>query len=167
MLPRAYLPLMTWQEYQTKITSEPLARMPVEVLGQLAAFSLPAEADAHQQDLLNQSRQLIQQEMARRNAMNSRQEEATFRRQERHHSDRQHLEHVAQSSRMHIAQMERTHAAFVFHRRLIWMASLVAVVSALLAWYSLWTQRQETQRALDSVRERLEALEAGTGAPAP
>ncbi|OAI56356.1 hypothetical protein AYO49_04485 [Verrucomicrobiaceae bacterium SCGC AG-212-N21] len=158
-------PMMTWQEYQTEMASVPVARMPVELLAQLAAFSLPAEADAHQRDLLNESKHLIHQEIARRNATNVRREEESFRRQERHQLDRQHLDQVAQSSRMHVAQMERAHATFVFHRRFIWIASLVAIASALLAWFSLWTQRQETQRALHSVRERLEALETKTVGP--
>jgi hypothetical protein len=150
---------MTWDEYQAEIASVPLANMPLEQLAQLAAFTLPAEADAHHREILNESRRLIHQEIASRSATNARREETSFRRLERHQSDRQHLEHVAQSSRMHVTQMERAHATFVFHRRFIWIASLVAIASALLAWFSLWTQRRETQRALNSITERLEALE--------
>lgn len=79
---------------------------------------------------------------------------------ERHRTDQQHDEHVNQSSRMHITQMERAHASFVLHRRSIWLAAGIAVISALLAWSSLWTQRKETRQALDALRERMDALEA-------
>jgi hypothetical protein len=151
---------MTWNEYQAEIAGMHMVQMPLERLVQLAEFTLPAKADAHHRDMLNQSRHLIHQEIASRNATSARREETSFRRMERHQSDQQHLEYVAQSSRMHVEQMERAHATFVFHRRFIWIASLIAVASALFAWYSLWTQRREAQQALDSVTKRLETLEA-------
>lgn len=154
---------MTWDEYQECISSEPLPQMPLERLRQLAAFTLPAEADSVDRDVLNEAKRLIHQEIDSRSATNARREETIFRRQERSQLDRQHLEHVAQSSRMHVTQMERAHATFVFHRKFIWIASIVAIASALLAWYSLWTQRHETKETLHSVMERLEALEAKTG----
>jgi hypothetical protein len=154
---------MTWQEFQIEIAQGPIANMPLERLEQLAAFSLPPEAEVQKRDTLNDSKRLIHQEIANRNAVSTRREEVSFRRQERHQSDRQHLEHVAQSSHMHITQMERADAAFAFHRKFIWIACLVAIASALLAWFSLWTQRRETQRTLDSLRERVEALETNPG----
>jgi hypothetical protein len=151
---------MTWQQFQTEITQGPVAKMPLEHLEQLAAFSLPPDAEVRQRDTLNESKRLIHQEIANRNAVSNRREEVSFRRQERHQSDRQHLDQVAQSSRMHITQMERADAAFVLHRRFIWIACVVAIASALSAWFSLWTQRRETQRTLDSLRERVESLES-------
>ena len=154
---------MTWDEYQADLSSVPLPQMPMERLMQLAAFTLPTDADSHDRDILNEARLLIHEEIASRGATYARSEETLFRRQERSQLDRQHLEYVAQSSRMHVTQMERAHAAFLFHRKFIWIASIVAIASALLAWYSLWTQRRETQEALDSVTERLEALEVKTG----
>jgi hypothetical protein len=48
----------------------------------------------------------------------------------------------------------------VLHRRSIWIAAAIAVLSALLAWSSLWQQRKETQNALESISERMDALEA-------
>ncbi|QIF01860.1 hypothetical protein [Roseimicrobium sp. ORNL1] len=150
---------MTWQEFQYEYRAMPLHLMNVEHLARLSAFT-PSILGPEERIDFEEAKRVIRDELATRRNRSERQEEVVFRRMERHRTDQQHDEHVNQSSRMHITQMERAHASFVLHRRSIWLAAGIAVISALLAWSSLWTQRKETRQALDALRERMDALEA-------
>jgi hypothetical protein len=49
----------------------------------------------------------------------------------------------------------------------MWLAVVIAVASALLAWASLWKQRNETREILDRVTNRLEVLEERSGVKSP
>ena len=151
---------MTWQEFQTEFHEMPLHQRDVEHLIRLSTYTPLLPPSAEEKNELEEAKNLIRDELAKRRNSSERQEEVSFRRMERHRTDQRHDEHVAQSSRMHVTQMERAHASFVLHRRSIWLAAAIAVLSALLAWSSLWKQRKETQRALDSISERMDALEA-------
>jgi len=152
---------MTWQEFQNEFGGIPLEQMEIQRLRMLCDFSPSSFEDIAKFD---EAKGLIRREMARRVAGSERLDEVGFRRQERQRADRQHDEYAVQSSNMHVTQMERAHATFLLHRRSIWIAAIITAVSALLAWASLWQQRNETQRALDGVIKRLEALEAGATA---
>lgn len=161
--------LMTWQEFQNEFGGIPLEQMDIQRLRMLCDFSPSSLANAEDIGKFDEAKGLMRREMARRVAGSERLDEAGFRRQERQRADRQHDQYAEQSSNMHVSQMERAHASFLLHRRSIWIAAIITVASALLAWASLWQQRNETQRALDGVIKRLEVLEAGgksTGAGA-
>jgi hypothetical protein len=158
--PSPFQNLMTWQEFQTEYRATPVHQMDMEDLARLSACMLSVPASPGERNDFEEAKRVIRDEMATRRNKTERQEEVSFRRMERHRTDQQHDEHVAQSSRMHINQMERAHASFALHRRSIWLAAVIAAISALLAWSSLWTQRKETRQSLDAISERMDALEA-------
>ncbi len=154
---------MTLDEFFDALDEGPLQRIEVERLGRLSAFTPMAQLADGDIVRVEEAKRRIRDEIARRSAVSARLEESAFRRRERHEADVHHGEHVAQSGRMHVAQMERAHAQFVGHRKFMWLALVIAVGSALLAWASLWRQRDETREALEDVMRRLEVLEARMG----
>jgi hypothetical protein len=154
-----FLGFMTWREFQREFDEQPLEAMDLDRLGRLSAFLLAASARPEEASKLEEAKRRIRDEIARRRAKSERVEEESFRRQERHRADRIHDEYVAQSGRMHVAQMERADSRFVIQGRAMWIGATIAVLSAVLAWASLWRQREEARESLQEVTKRIEALE--------
>ena len=151
---------MTLEDYFGELAGTSLKRMKVDLLERLYSFTPTSPLDAADERRLDEARRRIRDEIARRAAADDRIEETAFRRRERQAADRHHNEHVAQSGRMHVAHMEKENDVFVRHRMFMWLAVGIAFVSALLAWGSLWRQRDETRRALESIKKRVDKLEA-------
>jgi hypothetical protein len=155
----SYGSIMTWEEFQRELSETPLSRISGERLGELFAFSLPSTATPEERELYANAKSGMRQEMFRRANEKEMLENSMHRRQDSRKADWLHTEHIGQSARQHTAQMELAHTAFLFHRRSVWIAAVVAVTSALLAWGSLWRQRGETRAAIESVMKRLDDLE--------
>jgi len=150
---------MTWQEFQQELTEVPLAKIPSDRLGDLLVFPVPESATAMEREQHADAKVALRQEMVRRNHEQAMREDSMHRRQDSQRAVRQHLEHLTQSERLHTAQMERAHASFVFHRRSVWIAAAIAILSALFCWGSLWRQRRETRESIEPIMKRLDDLE--------